>query len=426
MNRSLSLLACLLSVPCLTLGCQDYKTVAFLDPASPSGTQDSAAALPACTVYVAASSQVGAGDGASWSSAVRTVQEGLALASARAPCEVWVAAGVYPIYSSSPRDTIQLRPGVSVFGGFAGGERARELRDFRVNRTTLDGGQKVYHVVTGSADATLDGFVVTNGSASGEAPDDRGGGMLIEQGAPAVANCVFKGNFATTRGGGVFNEGGDVQFRNCAFVDNRTQGSGGGLFNQLGRASIINGLFHGNASEKDGAGVYNGGGALSIVHCSFSRNQAGGSGDAGGSGVGSSVGAGGATASAGTNGGAGTGGAIYHASGERLEIRNSVLWGDIPQELFSLVATAVQEISHSDVQDGRSGPGNITLDPKFQDALAPDLHLQAGSPCIDAADGSVSVGADFKDQGRFDDPNTVDTGIGNPAFGDLGALEYWP
>jgi len=115
--------------------------------------------------------------------------------------------------------------------------------------------------------------------------------------------------------------------------------------------------------------------------------------------------------------------------------------------------------SYSDVMGAAPGTGNIDADPLFVEAPDPgpdgewgtadddhgDLHLQAGSPCIDAAknvnvpsdwfdldgDGDTSerMPYDLDEHPRFvDDPNTPDTGVpyppDYPQVVDMGAYEF--
>ena len=76
-------------------------------------------------------------------------------------------------------------------------------------------------------------------------------------------------------------------------------------------------------------------------------------------------------------------------------------------------------VRFSDVQGGWAGEGNINADPRFDAAW----HLKAGSPCLDAGDGNIASQKDAEGKPRFDDPNVVNTGVGNPDFTDLGAYE---
>ena len=150
-------------------------------------------------------------DGASWQRALATVQAALNKAAARgaaenASCDVWVAGGVYyptaePTGAVAPADprtkTILLRGGVALYGGFAGTENSREQRDYIGRTTTLSGdlgalndtSDNAYHVITGADNATLDGFTVTLGNASGsDYPLSSGGGMYNASASPTIAD----------------------------------------------------------------------------------------------------------------------------------------------------------------------------------------------------------------------------------------------
>ncbi|NQT89290.1 right-handed parallel beta-helix repeat-containing protein, partial [bacterium] len=68
---------------------------------------------------------------------------------------------------------------------------------------------------------------------------------------------------------------------------------------------------------------------------------------------------------------------------------------------------------------------SVSADPLFADAAGGDLRLTAGSPCIDAADGSAAPERDYDDLPRIDDPLTEpNTGAGSPAYADIGAHEH--
>jgi hypothetical protein len=101
-------------------------------------------------------------------------------------------------------------------------------------------------------------------------------------------------------------------------------------------------------------------------------------------------------------------------------------------------AASITAASHSCIQGGWPGTGNIDADPLL--AMG-DLHLKPGSPCIDAGN-NVAVPADtfdldgdgdtteplpldLHDSPRFfDDPATADSGQGTAPIADMGAYEY--
>ena len=61
------------------------------------------------------------------------------------------------------------------------------------------------------------------------------------------------------------------------------------------------------------------------------------------------------------------------------------------------------EYTPDDINNGAFQTGNISIDPQFVDATAPDVHLQPGSPCIDAG---IDVGLPYlglaPDMGAFE------------------------
>lgn len=85
-----------------------------------------------------------------------------------------------------------------------------------------------------------------------------------------------------------------------------------------------------------------------------------------------------------------------------LVVESSIVFGNAGDQIAGNPAPAV---AYSCVEGGYPGTGNIALDPLFWGPLALDLHLTAGSPCIDAAD-----------------PNAPPDGDGSPA--DMGAFPF--
>jgi hypothetical protein len=81
-------------------------------------------------------------------------------------------------------------------------------------------------------------------------------------------------------------------------------------------------------------------------------------------------------------------------------------------------------VTHSDVQDGHSGTGNIDADPLFVDAEGGDFRLQSTSPCIDTGSNDAvpsGVTTDLDGNSRIVDGNGDTT-----ATVDMGAYEFQP
>ena len=263
------------------------------------------------TIYVDDDASLG-GDGTSWATAYKYLQDGLG--AAVSGDEVWVAEGIYkpdantanPTGSGDREATFQLINGVAIRGGYAGfGEPEPNARDIDEYETILSGdliandielddpfdllddprrAENSYSVVTACGlDVTtvLDGFTITAGNANGYPPDTKdpnsnGGGMYSWCNTgdcnPTVTNCTFSRNSATW-GGGMRNDCSNPTVTNCTFSQNSGNGTGGGLHNGRGDPILTNCTFEHNSSCR-------GGGMYSFCHsnptlidCSFISNS---------------------------------------------------------------------------------------------------------------------------------------------------------
>ncbi len=281
-------------------------------------------------IYVDDGTALG-GDGLSWATAFKYLQDGLAAAGAGD--EIRVAGGVYQADQDeggnvTPADfesTIQLINGVALNGGYAGmGAPDPSERDIAVYETTLSGDlasnddppyspwnpsyvDNAYQVVTGGgtdATAVIDGFTITAGTARHSPEANRGGGMYNEAGNPTVSNCTFSRNIAA-EGGGMFNRSSSPTVINCKFIDNYGVWSGGGMGNvessptvlgctfsgntvsgmegygdgagmsiSYGNPMVVNCRFIGNYSGSNGGGMYTRRGSPTIINCTFAGNYA--------------------------------------------------------------------------------------------------------------------------------------------------------
>ena len=162
-------------------------------------------------VYVSPSGN--ASDGSSWDQAFNTISDAL-LRSASGD-EVWVKSGKY-------HETLDLRSGVGVYGGFAGSESEGDiaLRKPEANITVIDatgyGRSAVFaHDVIS---ATLDGVTVCNGYG----PDSKYGGGLphdIVKSLLVVKRCRITENVADAVGGMQIRDS-TVSILDCAICGN--------------------------------------------------------------------------------------------------------------------------------------------------------------------------------------------------------------
>ncbi len=406
----------------------------------------------------------GANNGTSWTDAFTDLQS--AMSAAIVGSEIWVAAGVYkpdhnaavPQGSGDRSATFQLINNVTIRGGFAGIEDPATFnlasRNLVANQTILSGdlagddgpnltntGENSNYVVTGNgtdATAILDGVTVsgayvfgalvlsgsptlrsctfttnsrggmsnTNGSPAMTGctfSHNGGGGLLNQSGSPTLVNCMFQDNSSSTDGGGMRSLGGAPIVTNCLFATNFAR-RGGGLYNASGYPSLTNCLFSGNRALIDGGGLLDGSTRSTLVNCTLTAN--------------SSIQKGGAIA------GVGAGAVVI----------NSVIWGNSAPAGQQIFGPAT--VTYSCVQGGAAGTGNVTIDPSFLRSPDPgldgtwgttdddygDVHLQAGSPCIDAANsGSLSTNV-VTDLDRL--LRVVDGDGDGTAAVDMGAYEF--
>ena len=421
--------------------------------------------------YVNAGNAAGPWDGKSWTTAFRTVQEGLDAAAA-AGGEVWVAAGTYKPTDSNDRTiSFLLKSGVALYGGFKGRETSLSQRDWLANATILSGDigtpgnkeENSYHVVVSADDAIIDGFTITGGYGLEPGPPPpppthispqiimsgpkkaEGAGILNYQAAPTVRNCIITGNSAI-KGGGAFNmtstsapsrrgtppgEPGATpaekrpvpMFINCTFSDNSAHARGGGVSNDLGTHTIFIGCkFINNVCDDKGGGMYNDFGCSpTVTNCVFTGNSATTAGAMGNDGHSNPV----ITNCTFTRNYAKVEGAgLYQGTGPaNMPIAtNCILWGNIVPngvpEIFNWHESEAI-VTYSCVQGGYRGTGNIDADPMFVNPEKGDFRLAAGSPCINLGNGAKAPEKDIDGNPRYDDKGRANGGV--PV--DMGAYE---
>lgn len=316
-----------------------------------------------------------------WQAPLRTLQAALQRAQSYGNnVEIRVAAGTYT--PGNDRESFFfLRGKVRLYGGYIPGSNFSQ-RDWHAFPTILSGeigaagnADNSYRVLRSeeSSRPILDGFIVTGGNAE----KSKGAGMLILQNsAPFIYNTIFRNNVASA-GGGIFSYPNSRPFLlNTIFVNNRALSKGGAIYNHGGNIAIASSIFYANEAE----GVGQGGGIYSTIK-----------------------------------------------SGSSLNVVNSIFWQNDNGAIS--YRGVVPSVSHSVVQGGYAGTGNLNSDPLFIDADGADntigtnddnfsLSISPRSPAIDAGNNQVLLPRfDFALQQRVVD------GDGNgSAQVDIGAL----
>lgn len=394
-----------------------------------------------CYVNAAAA---GANSGFSWGDAYVDLQSALREPLCNA---VWVAKGVYKPTAGADRSIgFSIRPGLKVYGGFAGSESDAAQADPGANRTVLSGdidgndtvdangvvrsgdqivGANTYNVVvmdgTGAAgpigsDTVLDGFAITggtgwqypiyNGSVAGGLYCNGVGQNDGHACSPTLTRLWFSGN-AADWGGALFVSGG-----------NGTGGPGGAAAPILSRST-----FSGNRSKYGGGAAYLSHADVRMAQVTFSANRV----TAGVAGA-MLVDSGSPTLDQATfngNSATGLGGALY-VSNAALTVRHAILWGDSGSSNAEIYRSAGSLSVSDSVIQGGCPPGStcggvFSADPllgPLQDngGAAPTRLPGLGGAALDGGDPATCGTAPF---------DTDQRGVARPQGPacDIGAVE---
>ncbi|MCH2134090.1 MAG: hypothetical protein MK116_10110 [Phycisphaerales bacterium] len=309
------------------------------------------------------------------------------------------------------------------------------------NTTRDDGGGFWLNAV----DATVSFNTITGNYAGGpnyDTPGDIGGGMdCTITGTGIIKANTISGNRAWNDGGGARLVGGDLLLDGNIFDDNSTQGNGGGLYcSQTSRLVIKGCRFRGNVSGDLGYGGQ--GGGLRVVAAedtwivgntiqdNISHDKGGGLYTGGGVVAGNLMTGnrarwhgGGAYASGSTlmvnntimDNVAGDSGGGAHA--QEGVTHNSIIRGNKAQkgaQYWTNNHAAV--VTHSNIEGGYDGAGNIDLEPAFADdprhfpTITGDYRMTACSSGVNLGDDGVVPAdeADLDGDGDVTEPMPLD------------------
>ena len=271
---------------------------------------------------------------------------------------------------------------------------------------------RIFHVLGGRL--TINDVILSKGSA----PDERGGGIKVQDGgkvfvnnvtflqnvakeggaiwvgspasAATIQNSAFIRNLAVPygAGGAIDLANGKVTVNSSSFDRNESTQIGGAIATwSQGAISVSNSTFSGNRAKEGGA-VFSGGAAFDLSHVTMVNNRSNPS----------------------------SGGAIHvdDSYANRVRLRNSIVISDIDYH-HNCAGGALRENRGNMINDNSCGAPALSGDPLLAGVAGFPAHfsLQVGSPARDAAIAAYC-------------PATDQTGTARPqGLGcDIGAIEF--
>lgn len=390
-------------------------------------------------------------DGSSWLMAFKYLQD--ALAVSQSGQQIWVAAGIYypdqTVVGGATNDTnsrsalFSVRAGVSLFGGFAGGEIDVAAALPLTNSTHLSGdidqnngpppgsyasglttsatNTNSYHVVNLSSQGASDvfsGFIVSGGHASGGAL--RGGGIYSYGGSSLITNCRVAGNFSSQSGGGIYLRNGTPKVRNCVINGNKSDSTGGGLWSDSSDVDLQSCEFRGN--DASGAGAFGVGkvltapAAVRAVNCLIAGNR-GLFGSGGVQVYSGNLSLTNCTISGNRSSSSTGGGVLISSSDQAVKISNCIIWRNYaganqtgaPASSVGIGFGALSPVCSNSLIEhcggsgawegalGTDGGGNLDVDPSFVSLLDPAYAVipsEGGVHTLNEGSAALHAGSD--------------------------------
>ena len=276
------------------------------------------------------SDSAGAQDGASWATAYHSIGDAMAVATPASDGpdvptlgdEIWVAAGTYT-------ESVSIKTGVQLYGGFAGNETSRQDRNWAQHATVIDGDGKACAVTMNSGSSMrsmIDGFTIRNGSG------DHGGGVYCNASLAQISNNIITGNTAND-GGGICCSGMTSVIVAGNVIANNTANTGAGIYCFTSTGAITNNTIVDNI----GIGLCVDTSSIIAANDIISSNSSG-----------------------------------ISVSGGSFTSKNNCVYGN----------------GSSNYSGTQAGANDIPVDPSLADPSGGDYHLLPGSPCIEAGDNS--------------------------------------
>jgi len=276
-----------------------------------------------------------------------------------------------------------------------------------ISQTTIDAnGNGTVVTFEGGEDssATLAGITLENGSSI------NGSGIFCDNSSgPTIKYVRIINNSATNFGGGIYcDNNSDIRLIRVKILENDANLRGGGIFALNSDPFLENVVIGNNATGSYGGGIYCYNSSPVIINSTLANNSA-----------------------------ALGGGAIYLKNNSSPVMLNTILWDNIPEQIFcsSISDANTFSIAYCDIENGIEGietnnngeiefdEGNIILEPFFENAIENDFHIQEISDCIGAGTDSIEI----NNASYFTPVNDIDgSPRPNPADSppDIGAYEH--
>lgn len=314
--------------------------------------------------------------GTSWGTAFQKIQDGISAVNPGG--QVWVAKGTYV------GNGLQVKPNVTLLGGFAGTESLVAQRDSRTNATILDGNADssgyapapILNVLGGGV--TVDGFTFRNGSEFAGPGSTGIPGAAIRYGnypGRADAITISHNDIGSCNGSGIYCGAGSVPTIAWNKIQNNTGASeGGGIRLNGSTATIRDNLITGNSATSQAGGI-----RVYSSSATVANNTIVNSPDSSGIGIASfgqpvvfsnniiAYNAGGVGLDAG--------------SATSVTLRNNDVYGSTSWNYYGIT-------------DPTGANGNISLNPMFLNRASGDFHLVEGSFCVDGGNDSAVLTGD--------------------------------
>ncbi|MHB9035797.1 MAG: right-handed parallel beta-helix repeat-containing protein [Armatimonadota bacterium] len=311
------------------------------------------------------------GNGLTWQTAYRTITEAIEDVKRnwlQGGAEIWVAAGLYT-------ENVSLVGGTMLYGGFAGNETQRNQRNWVVNETIIDGGNK-NHTVVGVTGSIIDGFTVRNGS---------GCGFYCPNGSPTISNnkitanrsqgiyCYYSSPYIAsntiTANSGHGVQGTGSQARLVSNIIGKHTGNYGAYWDTSSAATLINNTIAGNYF---GVVLNNSSTVLSNNIIAFNSYYG-----------------------------------VYNSGNGVITPTSNCVYG--------------QSSNYLGFTDPNGTQGNISVDPVFVDQLGGDYHLTPMSPCKDSGDNVALWPSEIYDVDAQSRIVGTKVDIGGDEYSDSGA-----